>query len=311
MIYRADFLRFNITLRARHYILPVYFEVMQPTGNIDSTFEETELDLSQHALHVLSQNQPDGPIDSQYSSSVWMRELHSLLPILTPKQQSTLFEFAFWSPTGVWDDFLLPGSENTLHELEKRHLIERTYDPFIVDRPGHSMWRITGGGHDTDRLFHYHIQRLAEGETSRIFQSVFARVIRHFSRCVGGGSDCSNQKSSSLPNQKRSTVKWQGHYPVEMWECLPHAARLIRIVNEADFHDTLLGGQGDDAVRMMIEVVWLTSCIETMDELLAEEGREFSQTTMCAEEGEGEGIVSSLSSSHHYTTFIDPITAVL
>lgn len=185
-------------------------------------------------------------------SSLWMRELCALLPSLAPEQQSYLLEFAFWSPIGVWQDFILPPGHDAavLVELEKRLLIERTHDPFIVDRPAHSMWRITGGGHDSDRLFHYHIQSLGPDETSSVFKTVFHKVIRHFPRC-----DSANFTISS--------------YPAEAWESLPHAARLIKIVTEADFHEALLG-QGEEAVRVMIEVVWLTSCIEMMDELLSQ-----------------------------------------
>lgn len=221
----------------------------------DKSEEPTSSALSQR-LRILPRK-PSGPSDGQ-GSSLWMRELRCLLPSLAPEQRSYLLEFAFWSPTGVWDDFILPSgddSRDVLVELEERHLIERAYDPFIVDRPGHSMWRITGGGHDSDRLFHHHIHSLAQGESSTIFKSVFHKVIRHFPR--------SDPRDATSPSPATCS------YPVEAWESLPHAARLIKIVTEADFHETLLG-QGEEAVQMMIEVVWLTSCIETMDELLSQ-----------------------------------------
>lgn len=120
------------------------------------------------------------------------------------------------------------------------------------------MWRITGGGHDPDRLFHYHVHSLGEGETSRIFKRVFNRVIRHFPR-----SDPHDDGLGPMsPGQATA-------YPVEAWESLPHAARLIKVINEADFHEALLG-QGEESVQMMLEVVWLTSCVETMDEMLSQ-----------------------------------------
>lgn len=136
-------------------------------------------------------------------------------------------------------------------------MIERTHDPFIVDRPGRTMWRITGGGHDPDRLLHYHIRSLGEGEASSIFKKVFNRVIHHFLP-----SDSRDGHRPTSPDQATA-------YPVEAWESLPHAARLIKVVNEADFHEALLG-YGEESVQMMLEVVWLTSCIETMDELLSQ-----------------------------------------
>lgn len=54
---------------------------------------------------------PSGPSDGQ-GSSMWMRELKGLLPSLTSEQRSYVLEFAFWSPTGVWEDFILPSSES-------------------------------------------------------------------------------------------------------------------------------------------------------------------------------------------------------
>lgn len=51
-----------------------------------------------------------------------MRELQCLLPSLTPEQQSYILEFAFWSPTGVWEDFILPASVNNA----KRSVLEIT-----------------------------------------------------------------------------------------------------------------------------------------------------------------------------------------
>lgn len=222
-------------------------------------------DSSQYEDTVLSRLPPKHVRST--GSSVWMHELQSLLPSLTLDQQCCILEFAFWSPAGVWDDYILPlatadSASTTAHhhvlcELEKRHLIERACDPFIVNRSGHSMWRITGGGHDADRLLRYHIQTLPQGETSPIFKKVFNAVIRRFHR--------RDPRHVHRPVSPRLATD----FAVEAWESFPHAARLIKIITEADFHKAFLG-HGDDAVRMMLEVVWLTSCIETMDELLAQ-----------------------------------------
>lgn len=245
---------------------------------------DTDTDVSQHTVDNgpsqrlrMPSRKPSGPTDAQ-GCSVWMRELQCLLPSLTPDQRACMLEFGFWSPTGVWDDFITLGpsekdssvyiNSDVLCKLESRHLIERAYDPFIVDRPGHAMWRITGGGHDPDRLFHYHVHSLGPGETSSVFKSVFNRVIRHFPR-----SDHHHPRDFDDDDHQQSIPSPGSHptaaYPVEAWESLPHAARLIKIVTEADFHEALLG-RGEEAVQMMIEVVWLTSCIEAMDELLSQ-----------------------------------------